>query len=58
MGWINQRDIRNSGAWKGSNREIARTAGRGMDQPERQLEQRGMRRINQRDSWNSGVWDG
>ena len=44
MGWINQRDSRNSRAWDGSTREIAGTVGHGMN--------------NQRDSRNSRAWDG
>ena len=52
MGWINKRDIKNSGAWDGSTREIAGTAGLLMDQPERYQEQQDMGWINQKDSRN------
>ena len=58
MGWISQRDSRNSRVWDGSTRVIEGTAGCGMDQLERQQEQQGVEWINQRDSRNSGAWDG
>ena len=43
MGWINQRDRRNSGVWDGLIRDISGTAGMGL--------------INSSDIWNTQAWD-